>query len=95
LKQYAKANAHTNARRVNHNGSAVIVPVFDDNTIALVKQYRHPARKYLYEVVAANAEAETKTRLQAQHAALEEELGHVGGAYRKAMRILHLARFLV
>ncbi|HEY0049387.1 MAG TPA: hypothetical protein VGB68_08895, partial [Pyrinomonadaceae bacterium] len=28
---------------VSHPGSAVIVPVFADKTVALVKQYRHAA----------------------------------------------------
>jgi len=28
---------------VHHRGSAVILPVFSDYTVALVKQYRHPA----------------------------------------------------
>ncbi len=28
---------------VHHPGSAVIVPVFEDGTLALVRQYRHPA----------------------------------------------------
>ena len=37
---------------VHHSGSAVILPVFDDGTIALVRQYRHPAVKYLLELPA-------------------------------------------
>lgn len=37
---------------VHHPGSAVIVPVFDDGTIALVRQYRHPALRYLLEAPA-------------------------------------------
>jgi ADP-ribose pyrophosphatase len=37
---------------VHHGGSAVIVPVFDDGTVALVRQYRHPAVRYLLEVPA-------------------------------------------
>ena len=37
---------------VHHPGSAVILPVFEDDTIALVKQYRHPAVKYLLELPA-------------------------------------------
>ena len=37
---------------VHHPGSAVIVPVFDDGTIALVRQYRHPAGRYLLEAPA-------------------------------------------
>ena len=32
---------------VAHDGSAVIVPVFADKTVALVKQYRHAAGEYL------------------------------------------------
>src|SRR5919205_4506082 len=37
---------------VHHGGSAVIVPVFDDGTVALVRQYRHPTVRYLLEVPA-------------------------------------------
>ena len=63
---------------VHHPGSAVIVPVFDDGTIALVRQYRHPARRYLLE-----APAGTLRRGEAPEAGarreLEEELGFVSG----------------
>ena len=37
---------------VRHPGSAVIIPVFDDESVALVKQYRHPAVRYLLEAPA-------------------------------------------
>jgi ADP-ribose pyrophosphatase len=37
---------------VHHPGSAVIVPVHDDGTVSLVRQYRHPAVRYLLEVPA-------------------------------------------
>src|ERR1044072_335215 len=37
---------------VRHPGSAVIVPVFADETVALVRQYRHPAVKYLLDLPA-------------------------------------------
>jgi ADP-ribose pyrophosphatase YjhB (NUDIX family) len=42
---------------VHHPGSAVILPAFDDGTIALVKQYRHPAVKYLLELPAGTLNA--------------------------------------
>ena len=32
---------------VHHPGSAVIVPLFADGTVGLVRQYRHPAVRYL------------------------------------------------
>ena len=37
---------------VHHPGSAVILPAFDDGTICLVRQYRHPAVRYLLELPA-------------------------------------------
>jgi hypothetical protein len=37
---------------VRHPGSAVIVPVFEDGSVALVRQYRHPAVRYLLEIPA-------------------------------------------
>jgi ADP-ribose pyrophosphatase len=67
---------------VHHAGSAVIVPVFNDGTIALVRQYRHPTGRYLLE-----APAGTLKRGEApeQGAAreLEEELGVVCGRLEK------------
>src|SRR3989442_13653470 len=37
---------------VHHPGRVVILPAFDDGTIGLVRQYRHPADKYLLELPA-------------------------------------------
>src|SRR5215203_2774465 len=37
---------------VHHGGSAVIIPVHDDGTVVLVRQYRHPAVRYLLEAPA-------------------------------------------
>lgn len=59
---------------VKHKGSAVIIPVFADRTVALVKQYRHAAGDYLLEIPAgtlnAGEEPETGARRE-----LEEEIG--------------------
>lgn len=67
---------------VHHPGSAVIVPVFDDGTVALVRQYRHPAVRYLLE-----APAGTLRRGEAPEEGaareLEEELGVVPGRLEK------------
>jgi ADP-ribose pyrophosphatase len=59
---------------VHHRGSAVIVPVFEDGTVALVRQYRHPAVRYLLEAPAGTL---NKDERPAEGAAreLEEELG--------------------
>ncbi|HEX7177567.1 MAG TPA: NUDIX hydrolase [Pyrinomonadaceae bacterium] len=42
---------------VQHPGGASVVAVFDDRTVALVRQYRHPARRYLLELPAGKLEA--------------------------------------
>jgi ADP-ribose pyrophosphatase len=67
---------------VRHPGSAVIIPVFPDETVALVKQYRHPAVKYLLEAPAGTlAEGEAPEVGAARE--LEEELGYVAGKLEK------------
>ena len=73
---------------VHHNGSAVIVPIFDDGTVALVKQYRHPAVRYLLEVPAGTlAKGERPDAGAARE--LKEELGLV------ATRLEKLSEFFV
>ena len=73
---------------VHHNGSAVIVPVFDDGTIALVKQYRHPAVRYLLEVPAGTLARGERPETGAARE-LKEELGLV------AARLEKLSEFFV
>ena len=67
---------------VHHGGSAVILPVFEDNTIALVKQYRHPAVKYLLELPAGTLNDQELPEVGAARE-LEEELGLVAGRMEK------------
>jgi ADP-ribose pyrophosphatase len=67
---------------VHHPGSAVILPAFDDGTIALVKQYRHPAVKYLLELPAGTLNDREGPEVGAARE-LEEELGLVAGNLEK------------
>ncbi len=67
---------------VHHGGSAVIVPAFDDGTIAFVKQYRHPAVKYLLELPAGTLDNRERPEVGAARE-LEEELGVVAGNLEK------------
>jgi ADP-ribose pyrophosphatase len=61
---------------VHHHGSAVIIPVFEDGTVVLVKQYRHPAVRYLLEAPAGTlADGERPEAGAARE--LQEELGLV------------------
>lgn len=67
---------------VRHPGSAVIVPVFADGTVALVRQYRHPAVRYLLEVPAGTLNRGERPEAGAARE-LEEELGVVAGSLTK------------
>ncbi len=67
---------------VHHRGSAVILPAFDDGTIALVRQYRHPTVKYLLELPAGGLDDHERPE-EAAARELEEELGLVAGKLEK------------
>lgn len=73
---------------ISHPGSAVIVPVFADETVALVRQYRHPARKYLLEIPAGSLAPGEDPKTGAERE-LEEEIGV------RAARIEKLTEFYV
>src|SRR6185503_10738516 len=74
---------HTYKREVvHHTGSAVIIPVHDDGTVVLVRQYRHPAVRYLLEAPAGTlADGERPEAGAARE--LEEELGLVADRLEK------------
>ncbi len=59
---------------VAHKGSAVIIPVFADQTVALVRQYRHAAGDYLLEIPAGTLNLDEDPQTGAQRE-LEEEIG--------------------
>src|ERR1044071_2383026 len=67
---------------VHHHGSAVIVPVFDDGTVSLVRQYRHPAVRYLLEAPAGTLADGERPEIGAARE-LEEELGLVAARLEK------------
>ena len=73
---------------VHHPGSAVIIPAFEDGTIALVRQYRHPAVKYLLEAPAGTLNQGERPEEGAARE-LEEELGYVAG------KLIKLSEFFV
>src|ERR1700675_657306 len=67
---------------VHHSGSAVILPAFEDGTISLVRQYRHPAVGYLLELPAGTLNDNERPEDGAARE-LEEELGLVAGRMEK------------
>lgn len=73
---------------VHHPGSAVIIPVFADGTVGLVRQYRHPAVRYLLEAPAGTLDQGERPESGAARE-LEEELGLIAG------RLTQLSEFFV
>jgi ADP-ribose pyrophosphatase len=70
-----RENGRTHDRAiVAHPGSVVILPIFDDGTVALVRQYRHPAGKELLELAAGSLEKGEDPETGAIRE-LEEEIG--------------------
>ena len=59
---------------VRHNGGAAAVAYFDDGTVGLVRQYRHPTVRYVLELPAGKLEhGERPEECAARE--IEEELG--------------------
>ena len=80
---------HTYKREVvHHSGSAVIIPIHDDGTVVLVRQYRHPAVRYLLEAPAGTLADRERPEAGAARE-LEEELGLL------AARLEKLSEFFV
>lgn len=67
---------------IKHNGSAVIVAVFTDNTVALVRQYRHAAQKFLLELPAGSIE-KGETSEECASREIIEEIGFMAGKIEK------------
>jgi ADP-ribose pyrophosphatase len=71
---------------VTHSGSVVVLPVFPDGRILLIRQYRYAARQYLWELVAGRKD-EGENFAQGAKRELEEETGY---SARKLTKILDI-----
>lgn len=78
---------------VHHPGSAVIVPVHDDGTVVMVRQYRHPTVRYLLEVPAGTLSDGERPDAGAARE-LEEELGLVADRLDKLVECFVSPGFL-
>jgi ADP-ribose pyrophosphatase len=67
---------------VTHAGSAVMMPVDERGRILLVRQYRLPARRYLWELPAGRIDA-GETALGAARRELVEETGYRARHWKK------------
>ncbi len=78
---------------VQHGGSAVMMPVDEKGRILLVRQYRLPARQYLWELPAGRVDA-GETVLQAAKRELVEETGYRAKKWKKIAEFFPSPGFL-
>jgi ADP-ribose pyrophosphatase len=78
---------------VQHGGSAVVMPVDERKRVLLVRQYRLPAKRYLWELPAGRVD-EGETVLQAARRELAEETGYRAKTFRKLAEFFPSPGFL-
>lgn len=71
---------------VEHPGSVVVLPVLPDGRIVLIRQYRHAAGQYLWELVAGHKEPH-EDFLRGAHRELQEETGYTARKIRKLLEV--------
>ncbi|MGH9698617.1 MAG: NUDIX hydrolase [Candidatus Acidiferrales bacterium] len=67
---------------IEHPGSVVVLPVFEDGRILLIRQYRHAAGDYLWELVAGRKD-EGESFAEGARRELREETGYSARRIRR------------
>ena len=78
---------------VTHPGSVVVLPVFGDGRILLIRQYRHAAGQYLWELVAGRRDQGEKFHRAAARE-LAEETGYMAKSMRELMDVFPTPGFV-
>jgi ADP-ribose diphosphatase len=67
---------------VEHHGSVVVIPRFANGRIVLVRQFRYPAGKHMWELVAGSMEP-GESVIRAARRELLEETGYLAGSLKR------------
>jgi ADP-ribose diphosphatase len=78
---------------ITHPGSVVVLPVLADGRIVMIRQYRHAARRYLWELVAGRID-EGETVKEAASRELLEETGYRAKRYSEFLDVFPTPGFL-
>ena len=65
---------------IRHPGAAAVVPVKDDGTVVLIKQFRHAAGGFIYEIPAGKLHS-GEDPLHCASRELEEEVGYRASSF--------------
>jgi ADP-ribose pyrophosphatase len=84
---------HAMREIVTHPGSVVVLPVFADGRILMIRQYRYAASDYLWELVAGHKEPNETFRYGAARE-LREETGYRAGRYRQLLDVFPTPGFV-
>ncbi len=72
---------------ITHPGAAAVVPMKDDRTVIMVRQYRHAVRRFIYEIPAGKLHAGENPRDCAARE-MEEETGYRVGRLEPLLSFL-------
>ena len=78
---------------VVHRGSVVVLPVLERGRILLIRQFRHAAGQFLWELVAGRIEPGERP-LAAARRELAEETGYAAGRFKKLLDVFPAPGFL-
>jgi len=78
--------SHARREYVLHPGAALILPVFDDGSVLLERQFRYPAGNHFYELPAGKLEPD-EPPLETARRELQEETGYVAAEWRELGRV--------
>lgn len=84
--------SRTELAMVRHPGSTAVVPLFDDNTVLMERQYRHAVQDCLLEIPAGTMEP-GELPLACAARELEEETGYAAGEFIELSRVLILPSY--
>ena len=76
-----------------HPGSVVVLPIFEDGRVLLIRQYRHSVGEFLWELVAGRKEPNETPTVGARRELLEET-GYTARRLRKLMHIIPTPGFV-
>jgi ADP-ribose pyrophosphatase len=65
---------------IRHPGAAAVVPIKDDGTVVLIRQFRHAAGGFIYEIPAGKL-SPGEEPLQCAARELEEEIGYRASSF--------------
>ena len=76
-----------------HPGSVVVLPIFPDGRILLIRQYRHSVGEFLWELVAGRKEP-GENPVNGARRELLEETGYSAKRFRRLMRVVPTPGFV-